>query len=149
MKKFALLITLISSLSFSAYANTCSSQFESDLARQNDAVAAKVAMLSLTIFAFPVGLSATSVEAKNQFTLRDQAVAFRVIKEAYAGSGPHLDQLLDVVEDKIGQEVDEDEVIDIVLEADKRAFCRKFPWPTRQLGYMTVSELIEHTVAKL
>lgn len=147
--RLLLLLSLISSLGVQA---ECSDQFEAALIRHKNALPAKVLMYGLaTVFAFPVGLSASSVESANQSAAIKQAQAFRVVKEAYAGAGPHLDHFFHDLEQKSGGSVDQSIVIDILIEADQAELCQSEggALPTKQLNFMTYSRLVKHTLERL
>ncbi len=103
-----------------------------------------------TVFAFPVGLSASSVESANQNAAIKQAQAFRVVKEAYSGAGPHLEHFISDLEAQVGP-VDTNQVIEILIQADQGRLCRGegAMFPTKQLNFMTYPDLIDYTIEKL
>ena len=144
-----LLATLVTGLGAQA---ECTDKFEHDLERNRDSMPAKALMYGFaTIVAFPVGLSASSVELANQSAVVEQSKAFRVIKEAYTGAGAVLEEFILDLERKVGQEVDQAKVIDILIDADQGELCQGQggSFPTKQFNFMTYSRLVEFTLAKL
>ncbi len=151
MLKKLILSILILSFSFTTIASTCSENFESQVQRQKDALPGKAVMITLaTVFAFPVGFSATSIEGANANNVVQQAQAYRVIKDSYSGAGPNLNHFIEDLQEELEQEVNTENVIAFLEEFDQKDFCRAFNgFPNRQLPYRTYSEMLEKATVAL
>lgn len=127
---------------------TCSEEFEIRVERQKDALPAKAVMLTLaTVFAFPVGFSASSVEAKNSANVISQAKAFRVIKEAYSGAGANLDNFAHDVNKQLEEKVAQNDVANFLIDYDQSKFCdASAGFPTRQMPFHTLGEMKDHAI---